>query len=107
MRFGVQEILIIIVVILVVVGIAQIRRTGKDDAREEDASQGVRKYRDSGKLKKKRRPYLRTIGIVLVTSGIIILLVNLSLFKWVFWANILSSATIAIGLVAVFMARRI
>lgn len=92
---------VIIAVILLIIIIARIKRFS-----EKDTSCEAGGDRANGKVKLKLRSYLQAMGTIFIILGIIILLVNLSLFKWVFWVNILSSAVIAIGVAAVLISRR-
>jgi len=101
MRLGLPEIGIIIAVILLIIIITRIKRFNEKDTSGEAGGDKA-----NGKVKRKLRSHLQAMGTIFVILGIIILLVNLSLFKWVFWVNILSSAVIAIGVAVVLISRR-
>lgn len=107
MRFGPLEIGIIIVIIIIIFAVTRMMRIGKNTA-EQDRAPVVRKRTAANRARAKsiRRSRFQILGSIFVLVGVLVLLSNLNLIKWIFWGNILAYIIAAIGLVTIFVARR-
>lgn len=106
MKFGLGEIILIIIiafVVLLVVRIMKMAQTSSpaeeypvDEDYEEPASEPQTKSRLRGII----------IGAAIAVLGIIVLISSLSLVKWVMWGSIGSVIAILAGAAIVIIARR-
>jgi hypothetical protein len=104
---GIAEIiLIIIVACIVLIAIRLIgtpaRRRSQRLARERAAAEED----DEKTIKGTRRSRLQVAGVIAIILGIVILLSSFGLVKWVFWGPIWALVIVAVGAVAIFVARR-
>lgn len=107
MKLGPMEIGIILVIALIVFTITRMMRIGKNTAAKDKAPVTRKKPAASNdEVKSVRRSRIQVMGIIFVLVGVLILLSNLNLIKWIFWGNILAYIIAAIGLVTIFVARR-
>ncbi len=106
MKLGFPEIGVIIVVALIIFGVVRMRQIGRNTAKEDKAPARVRKQKKQEAAKGVRRQRLQILGIIFILVAILILLSNISLARWVALAPIWAIAIAAIGLVAIFIARR-
>lgn len=107
MKLGPLEIGIIIVIIVIIFAVTRMMRIGKNTA-EQDKPPVVRRRTaaNNAKAKSIRRSRFQILGGIFVLVGVLVLLSNLNLIKWIFWGNILAYIIAAIGLVTIFVARR-
>ena len=109
MKFGAMEIGIIIVIILIIFGVTQLRKASVNHAREQEYEEPVRTRRYRQKPRRPNHPRLQITGIIVILVGIFVLLSSLnllSMMKWVFWGPITALVIVAVGLAAIFLARR-
>ena len=97
MRLGFLEIGIIVVLVLLIFGITRMMRPGQNVPKREK--------QEGEKTGEVRHPRLRLSGIILIIVGIIILLVSVSLVKWIFWGGLWALIIVAIGLLVIIIAR--
>ena len=110
MRFGALEIGIIIVIILIIFGVTQLRKTSVNRAQEQEYEEPVRvrRYRQRPR-RSTGHPRLQMVGIIVILVGVFVLLSSLnllSMLKWVFWGPITALVIVAVGLATIFLARR-
>jgi len=98
LRIGLFEIGILVVVVLVIFMATRLWGIGKSGAKEA-------KPADS-RTKTNNRRRLRISGIALIVIGIVFLLANMSLFKWVMWSYAWLLALILVGLILVLLFRK-
>lgn len=106
MRLGAIEIGIIIVIAIIIFGVVRMRQIGQSPAKENKTSARVTKRKNEKVSKRARHPRLQILGFILILVGILTLLTNINLAKWVAWAPIWALVIAAIGLVTIFIARR-
>ncbi len=104
MRFGALEIGIVIVIALIIFGVTRLKQLGRSTAGENEAP--ARRKRTRKAQKQARHPRIQILGVILVLVGILVLLTNINLARWVAMAPIWALAIAAIGLVTIFIARR-
>lgn len=102
MRVGLFEIGILVAVILVIFMVTRLWRIGKNG--EQMQNNTTKTINLQTKTKTRRR--LRIIGIVLIVLGIVFLLANISLFRWVMWSYAWLLVLIFIGLILVVFFRK-
>ncbi len=107
MKLGPLEIGIIIVIIIIIFAVTRMMRTGNNTA-EQDRAPVVRKRTATNKARVKsiRRSRFQILGSIFVLVGILVLLSNISLARWVALAPIWAIIIAVIGLVTIFVARR-
>jgi hypothetical protein len=102
LRVSLLEIGILVAVVLVIFMVTRIWRMGK--GREKEQSSTAKTVNLQARSNSRRR--LRISGIVLIVIGIVFLLANMSLFKWVMWSYVWLLVLIFIGLVMVLLFRK-
>jgi hypothetical protein len=111
MRFGALEVGIIILIILIIFGVTQLRKASVNRAPEPEEYEEpvrVRRYR-SRPRRSNGHPRLQMAGIIVILVGVFVLLSSLnilSMLKWVFWGPIAALVIVALGVAAIFFARR-
>ena len=108
MRFGALEVGIILVIILIIFGVTRLRKASVNRYEEYEEPARVRRYRPRPR-RPAGHPRLQMAGIIVILVGIFVLLSSLnllSLMKWVFWGPIAALVIVALGLAAIFFARR-
>jgi len=105
MKFGIGEIILIIVIaftVLLVVRIIKMAqtqgRTGQPTEEDEESTQGVNKISP--------RTRIILIGILITILGVVVLFSSLSLIKWVFWGPIGALIAMVAGITLVLLARK-
>lgn len=106
MKLGFPEIGVIIVVALIIFGVVRMRQIGRNTAQKNETPTRVRKQKSERVAKRVHHPRLQILGIVFILVGILILLSNIGLARWLALAPIWAIAIAAIGLVTIFIARR-
>ena len=104
---GIAEIILIIVVAsIVLIAIRLIgtpaRRRSQRLARERAAEEED----DEETIKGTRRSRLQLAGVIAIVLGIVVLISSFGLVKWVVWGSVGALVIVAIGAVAIFVARR-
>ncbi len=105
MRFGALEIGIVIVVMLIIFAVTRMRLLGNGTA-DTDKPPRRRTARNNEGAKQVRRSRIQILGAIFVLAGILILLSNISLARWVALAPIWAIIIAAIGLATIFVVRR-
>ncbi len=107
MRFGPLEIGITVVIIIIIFAVTRMMRIGKNTA-EQDRTPVVRKRTaaNNARVKSIRRSRFQILGSIFVLVGVLILLSNISLARWVALAPIWAIIIAVIGLATIFIARR-
>ena len=107
MKLGPLEIGIIIVIIVIIFAVTRMMRIGKNTA-EQDKAPVVRRRTaaNNARAKSIRRSRFQILGSILVLVGVLVLLSNISLARWVALAPIWAIIIAVIGLVTIFVARR-
>ncbi|MFC1970488.1 hypothetical protein ACFLV0_00910 [Chloroflexota bacterium] len=101
MKPGLQEIILIIVIITAAAVITRIIQTGRGSARRNKASSA-----NSTAIKPGLHRFLSRAGWTSIIAGILLLLAAISMFKWAFQSYLLASIIIAIGCIIVFLSRK-
>ena len=104
MRLGPLEIGLIILVVLLILVVTRMVRTGHHADQENKISGRIQEGKANEKTGRGRR--LRILGIISILVGIILLSAGISLFKWVFWSYLWSFIVMAIGFVIIFISRK-
>ena len=104
MKFGIGEIILIMVVAFIVLFVVRIIRMAQKPEAAERHSEG------STEINPERRsnsPRTRTvlIGLLIIVIGVVVLSSSLSLVKWVFWGPIGALIAILAGIAILILAR--
>ena len=98
LRIGLFEIGILVVVVLVIFMATRLWGIGKSGSKDTKTA--------NSQTKTNNRRWLRISGIVLIVIGIVFLLANISVFKWMMWSYAWLLALILVGLVLVLLFRK-
>ena len=106
MRLGPLEIILIIAIIIGLVIIARVFRTGKSaDKQSDDPYKEIPHWRNEGKTDGIRRN-LRKVGIAGVIAGVVLALAGLSLFRWAVQSYVWALIIVLMGLAFIILSRK-
>ena len=106
MKFGIGEIILIIVIAFVVLLVVRIIKMAQIPEKWRQYSE--ENNEDVSQKESSLSPHTRIIliGILITILGVVVLFSSLSLIKWVFWGPIGAMIAMLAGIVIVILARK-
>ena len=106
MRLGIWEIGLIVILVLVIFFATRFARSRKSHADESGSNAEMRTTKREDKASWRKHPLLGKAGIALIIIGVIVLLLSLSVLKWVFWGSIWACVIALVGFAIIVIAKR-
>jgi hypothetical protein len=106
MRPGILELGLIILIVLVIFVATRSTRSRGNRKEEGDNTSGDDTTKNGKDTPRVKHPLLGKAGFALIIIGILVLLVSVSVLKWVFWGSIWALIIALAGLAVILVARR-
>jgi hypothetical protein len=106
MRPGLWELGLIFVAVLIIFIATRFARSGKSRGEKGENAPGTGANKNGEESLRAKHPLLTRAGLVLIVIGVLILLLSVSVLKWVFWGSIWALILALAGLVVILVARR-
>jgi hypothetical protein len=104
MRPGIWELGLIVVVVLIIFLATRFSRSGK--SRDEGSENRADTDKGDASATWTKRSLLNRAGFALIFIGLLLLLLSISVLKWVFWGSIWAVVIAIAGLALILIVRR-